>query len=89
MWDFILRMIPYEAIIRFIGKSLVKLDDKAIDYIVQKVEEFDKKHNLTGEEKREQVYRELKENLDNISDWALNLMIELAVSYIKTKKSRR
>ena len=88
MWELVLKMIPYETIVRFIGKTLIKLDDKAIDYIIKKVEEFDKKHNLTGEEKRQQVYSELKKSLNSISDWALNLMIELAVSYIRTKKSR-
>ena len=86
MWDYILKMIPYETIIRFIGKDLIKLDDKAINYIIQVVEEYDAKHDLTPAQKREQVYNEVKQSLKNVADWAINLMIELAVSYLRTQK---
>ena len=87
LWNVVLKAIPYEAIVRFIGKTLVNLDDKAIDYIISKVEEFDKKHDLTPAQKREQVYNSVKKQFDSIADWAINLMIELAVSYIRMKKS--
>jgi len=86
MWDYILKMIPYETIIRFIGKELIKLDDKAIDYIIDKVKEYDAKHDLTPAQKREQVYNEVKQSLNDVADWAINLMIELAVSYLRTQK---
>jgi len=86
MMEYLLKLIPYETIIRFIGKNLTKLDDKAIDYIIDKVKEYDEKHDLTPAQKREQVYNDIKQNLDNVADWAINLMIELAVSYLRTQK---
>jgi len=84
--NWLLKLIPTEVILRWVAKKLTGLDDKAIDLVIQKVEQIDKE-NIPGFEKRQKVYEQLRQSLDNVADWAINFLIELAIAYLKKKKS--
>jgi hypothetical protein len=86
--EWILRFLPVEAILRWVGKQVAHMDDHVIDYAFQKVEELDKE-NLPGYQKREKLWKELKKTANTAADWAINLLIELAVAYIRMKKAQR
>jgi len=86
--NFLLKLIPIEKIIRYVGKVLTKQDDKFIDYIFNKVEELDKNSKLSGFEKRQKLYEEIKQQTNEIADWVINLLIELAVAYYRYKQSK-
>ena len=66
--------------IREIGKE-------AYDYLVKTVIEASKL-DATGNQKKEYVITKFKEsiNLPDLQSWALNLLIEHIVSYLKHKK---
>ena len=82
---FLLRTLPIEEIARYVIKVLTKLDDQVIDYIYQKVVEMDKNSGLAGFEKRELVYKQVKETFNDLSDYAINLAIEMFVALLKSK----
>ena len=86
--NFLLKLLPVETIIRYIGKVLTNQDDKLIDYIFNKVEELDKNSKLSGYEKRQKLYEEIKQQSNQLADWAINLLIELAVAYYRYKQSK-
>jgi len=86
MMEWLLKMLPVETILRWVAKQLTGLDDKAIDLVLSKVEYYDQK-NLPGFEKRQKVYEELRKSLDNIADWAINFLIELAVAYLRKART--
>jgi hypothetical protein len=85
--EWILRFLPIETILHWVGKQLTGADDTVIDYAFQKVEELDKE-NLPGYQKREKLYAQLKGILNDAADWAINLLIELAVAYIRMKQAK-
>jgi hypothetical protein len=79
--------LPVESILRWVGKQLAGADDTVIDYAIQKAEQLDREH-LPGFEKRQKLYVQLKGILNDAADWAINLLIELAVAYIRMKQAK-
>jgi len=84
----ILKLIPVEEIIRYIGKVLTQQNDKVINFVFQKVMELDQKSGLSGFEKRKIAYEEIKKEFNHLADWVINLLIEIAVAYYKYKHSK-
>jgi len=82
--EWLLRVLPVETILRWVAKQLTGLDDRYIDLVIEKVEYYDRE-NLPGYEKRKAVYEELRKSLDDVADWAINLIIELAVARLRKK----
>jgi hypothetical protein len=46
------------------------------------------KDNLSGEQKRTEVYRVLKGFAGNLATWLLNLAIELAVAWVRAQADK-
>lgn len=44
--------------------------------------------NLTGEQKREQAFKDILDILSGISNWVIGLGIELAVAYFKSLEQK-
>ncbi|GEM_PF-2426626 len=80
----LLKLIPIETVMWWLARQLTGLDDRYIDLIVRKVEDYDRE-NLPGYEKRQRVYDEVRKALDDVADWAINLIIELAVARLRKK----
>ena len=85
--EFLLKFLPLETILRWVGKKLTGYDDEVINRAIEIVQMLDKTH-LPGYEKRQQAYKELKELLNEMADWVINLLIEIAVAYIRIKTNR-
>ena len=85
--EWLLKVLPIETILRWVAKQLTGLDDAAIEKAVSLVERYDRK-NLPGYEKRKEVYEELRKSLDNVADWAINFLIELAVAYVRKLRTQ-
>ena len=83
----LLRFIPFEEILRWVAKQLTQVNDEAIDLVIEKVKEYDRK-NLPGFKKREKVYEELKKHLDGVADWAIYFLIELWVAWLRAWAAR-
>jgi len=93
MWNWILKILPYDTIAKYIIKFLTKADDKYVDALWQKavnvVEKLAKEANLPGEQKRKLAEEELRKQAQGITDFIINLAIELAVAKIKQKVNQK
>jgi len=87
----LVRAVDIEALMAKIIAYLTKQDDKVIYSLIKKAVDLayavEEKYGgqVPGEEKRKMVVEQLAKNVDNIADWLLNLINEIAVAIVKTK----
>ena len=88
MWKVILAAVPWNVVLPWVVsrvsdisyKGAKALIDKAFDYVV-KVES--KYGDSKGQEKFNEVKKNLLQSFQDISGWVVNLVIELAVAKAK------
>jgi len=93
MWKWVLKILPYDIIAKYLIKYLTKADDKYVDELWQKVvnvvEKLAADANLSGEQKRKAAEEELRKQLQGVADFVINLAIELAVAKVKQKLNQK
>ncbi len=90
MWKVILAAVPWNVVLPWVVsrvsdisyKGAKALIDKAFDLVIQ-VE--DKYGDGNGQEKFQEVKKNLLESFQDISGWVINLVIEMAVAQAKKK----
>lgn len=82
----LLKLIPVQTVAVKLVAYLTKQDDTVIEYLLNKaldlVAKYDKEY-MPGTEKREKVFNELKQRIDNVADYVINLVIEIAVAMLR------
>ncbi len=82
----LLRFVPVQTIAVKLIAYLTRQDDAVIEYLLNKaldlVAKYDKEY-MPGTEKREKVFNDLKQRIDNVADYVINLVIEIAVAMLR------